>query len=250
MEKKYGNTLTIILVVAIVAIVAVLGFFAYRIYTSNITEKNAKDKVAEFDEKTASNSTTNTTNETGNTNTDTNTSSGNTSLSEVLSGLNTGGESSIYDKSGSSDSEDDGTYYESNGRKYKVIGTISISKIDIKYPIFEECSSETLEIGIAAFYPDEAESAVNQIGNLVLFGHNYKNSKFFSKLDELTSGDIIKIKDTSGTTVSYQVYNTYETTDSDVSYAARDTEGTKEISLSTCSNTSGKRTIVWAREKN
>lgn len=240
MDRKYGNTLTIILIIAIVAIVGILGFFAYRLYTTSVTNKNAHDKVSEFDENTKNNNDNNnsTNNSENNDNND-----GSTSLDDVLKNLENN-DNNIYNNGNNSNGEKKDTFY--NG--YRVIGTISISKINIKYPILEECTSATLKLAIAAYYPEPTAEAVNKVGNLVLWGHNYKNGEFFSDIGKLTTGDKISIKDMSGTTVQYQVYNVYETTDSDVSYASRDTEGRREISLSTCSNQSGKRTIVWASE--
>ena len=41
----------------------------------------------------------------------------------------------------------------------------------------------------------------------------------------------------------------YYTTANDASYMQRDTEGRREISLSTCNNDSTQRLIIWAREK-
>ena len=83
---------------------------------------------------------------------------------------------------------------------------------------------------------------------IVLWGHNYKYGTFFSDIGKLTTGAKIYIKDTSGTKLEYQVYNSYETTDSDMTYATRETNGAREITLSTCSNESGKRIIVYAKQ--
>ncbi len=246
MNKGYGNILTIILIVAIVAIVGVLGFFAYRMYTTSVTNKNAHDKVSEFDENTKNNNKDNdTTQKDENTNnSEDNADDNSASLDDALKNLENGDTNNIYNNGNSSNGEKKDTLY--NG--YKVIGTISIPKINIKYPILEECTSATLKLSIVAYYPEPTAEAVNKVGNLVLWGHNYKNGEFFSDIGKLTTGDKISIKDMSGTTVQYQVYNVYETTDTDVTYASRDTEGRREISLSTCSNQSGKRTIVWASE--
>lgn len=246
MNKGYGNTLTIILIVAIVAIVGVLGFFAYRMYTTSVTNKNAHDKVSEFDENTKNNNQNNNNDSAkkdDENKSEDNTNNGSTSLDDILKNLENN-DNNIYNNGNNTSGEKKDTLY--NG--YKVIGTISIPKINIKYPILEECTSATLKLAIVAYYPEPTAEAVNKVGNLVLWGHNYKNGEFFSDIGKLTTGDKINIKDMSGTTVQYQVYNVYETTDSDITYATRDTEGRKEISLSTCSNQSGKRTIVWASE--
>ena len=49
--------------------------------------------------------------------------------------------------------------------------------------------------------------------------------------------------------LTYEIYNTYYTSQSDATYMQRDTEGRREISLSTCNNDSTQRLIIWAREK-
>lgn len=240
MENKYGNLLTIMLIVAIVIVVAILGFFGYKVYTSEQTNKKSESLVAEFDKNSEDS---NKTDNPDNSNNEEDANQDNdTSLGELLNnfGNNNDNSNSIYQQQGNKDT----TY-----KGYKVIGTISIPSINVEYPILEENTSETLKIAIVAVYPqDDRANAVNKPGNLVLWGHNYKNRTFFSDIGRLTTGAKIYIKDVSGNKLEYQVYNNYETTDSDMTYATRDTKGAKEITLSTCSNESGKRIIVWARE--
>ena len=236
MENKYGNFLSIMLIFAIVIVVAILGFFGYKVYTSNKTKKKAEDVVSQFDKNTnaADNDDTNNSN-----NNSSEKDGNNSSLQDILDNLGNDNSNSIYQQPGNKD-----TYYEG----YKVIGTISIPSIDVEYPILEENTSATLKIAIVAVYPQDPANAVNKPGNLVLWGHNYKNGTFFSDIGKLTTGAKIYIKDTSGTKLEYQVYNSYETTDSDMTYATRETNGSREITLSTCSNESGKRIIVYAKQ--
>ncbi len=234
MENKYGNLLSIMLVLAIVIVVAILGFFGYKVYTSNKTNKKAEDVVSQFDKNTEDNNDTNSSN-----NNSSDTEGNNSSLQDILDNLGNDNSNSIYQQQGNKD-----TYYEG----YKVIGTISIPSIDVEYPILEENTSATLKIAIVAVYPQDPANAVNKPGNLVLWGHNYKNGTFFSDIGKLTTGAKIYIKDTSGTKLEYQVYNSYETTDSDMTYATRETNGAREITLSTCSNEAGKRIIVYAKQ--
>lgn len=234
MENKYGNLLSIMLVLAIVIVVAILGFFGYKVYTGNKTNKKAEDVVSQFDKNTEDNNDTNSSN-----NNSSDTEGNNSSLQDILDNLGNDSGNSIYQQQGNKD-----TYYEG----YKVIGTISIPSIDVEYPILEENTSATLKIAIVAVYPQYPANAVNKPGNLVLWGHNYKNGTFFSDIGKLTTGAKIYIKDTSGTKLEYQVYNSYETTDSDMTYATRETNGAREITLSTCSNEAGKRIIVYAKQ--
>lgn len=236
MENKYGNILSIMLIVAIVIVVAILGFFGYKVYTSEKANKKSENLVAEFD-KNADNSSNNTNNSNKE---EQEGQDDNSSLSDILNNFGNDNANSIYQQQGNKDT----TY-----KGYKVIGTISIPSINVEYPILEENTSETLKVAIVAVYPqDDRINAVNKTGNLVLWGHNYKNGTFFSDIGKLTTGAKVYIKDISGNKLEYQVYNNYETTDSDMTYATRDTKGAKEITLSTCSNEAGKRIIVWARE--
>ena len=91
------------------------------------------------------------------------------------------------------------------------------------------------------------EFGLNKPGNTVIIGHNYRNGLFFSNNKKLQNGDKVYIKDETGTTLTYTIYNKYETTPEDTSYMNRDTGGKAEISLSTCNDDSSKRLIIWAK---
>lgn len=71
---------------------------------------------------------------------------------------------------------------------------------------------------------------------------------FFSNNKKLVVGDKIYITDQTGQKIEYSVYKTYTTGDTDFSYATRDTNGKREISLSTCTTDASKRLVIWARE--
>ena len=92
----------------------------------------------------------------------------------------------------------------------------------------------------------------NQVGNLCIVGHNYKNSKFFGKLQNIKNGDIIQITDLNGQTLDYKVYDTKIVDPSDTSCTSQLTNGNIEITLITCYYENGsahasKRFIVKAR---
>lgn len=103
-----------------------------------------------------------------------------------------------------------------------------------------------METGIAILYGP----GVNKIGNTVLAGHNYRNGTFFSNNKKLAIGDKIYLTDTSGKKVTYTIYKKYQTDANDFSYATRDTNGLREISVSTCTDDSSARLILWAKEGN
>lgn len=80
-----------------------------------------------------------------------------------------------------------------DGTEYFAIGVINISKLGINYPILSTTSEELLKISPSKFWGPNP----NEIGNLCIVGHNYRNSKFFSKIGTLVLGDIVNITDLS-----------------------------------------------------
>lgn len=92
------------------------------------------------------------------------------------------------------------------------------------------------------------ELGINQVGNTVIQGHNYRNGLFFSNLSKLSNGDAIYITDTTGTKIKYEVYSVFTTNENDTSFYRRDTAGLREITLSTCTDDGANRTIVLAKE--
>lgn len=92
------------------------------------------------------------------------------------------------------------------------------------------------------------EFGINQVGNTVILGHNYRNGLFFSNLSKLSNGDSIYITDQTGTQVEYKVYNIFKAESTDASFYRRDTAGLREITLSTCTNDGSLRTIIFAKE--
>ena len=130
-----------------------------------------------------------------------------------------------------------------------LVGTIEIPKTKLKCTILSEVTKRSIEIGVGKIY---TTSGLNQPGTTVIYGHNYRNSLFFSKNKELTNGDKIYILDQTGTKLTYEVYNSFETTSTDTSfYTNTDTQGKAEIVLSTCTDdasTTDKRFIIQARE--
>lgn len=126
----------------------------------------------------------------------------------------------------------------------QIIGTLSIKKINIHYPIISQLDDELLKKSICRFYGPNP----NEAGNLCIAGHNYNNNSFFSKLNKLKIGDSISIEDNSSSVVEYKIYQKYETQFTDISCTSQDTFGKKEITLVTCNNVNGNRIIVKARE--
>jgi len=131
-------------------------------------------------------------------------------------------------------------------KEFTVIGTIQIPDIDLKYPILQENTTKALETSTVLMY---SAQGLNNEGNTVIMGHNYRNGTMFSNLSKLTKGDYIYITDTTGRKVKYEIYSIYEAEENENSYITRKIEGKKEISLVTATNDSKLRTIILAKEK-
>ncbi len=138
-----------------------------------------------------------------------------------------------------------GKYEAPNGKTYNKVGEINIPSINVNYPILSETSDALLKVSVCKFWGGEP----NEVGNLCIAGHNYRNKKFFSKVINLKEGDIIEIKDLKERTLQYEVYTTYTVDPNDVSCTSQITNGEKRVTLITCTNDSKQRVIVQAREK-
>ena len=139
-------------------------------------------------------------------------------------------------------------YTASNGETYSIIGILDIPSLNIKYGILSTSSTALLKISLNRYwgaYP-------NEVGNMVVVGHNYKNNKFFSNLSKINIDDIVKITDNSGQTLDYVVYDTDVIDPYDNTCTSQLTDGRKEITLITCYYENGnihatKRFVVKAR---
>lgn len=127
---------------------------------------------------------------------------------------------------------------------YNVVGIIKIPKIELEYPILEKTNIESLKISITKFWGN----SLNEVGNLTLAGHNNLNGTMFGKIKKLENGDIIEITDTQNITLKYEVFKKYVIDPNDISCIQSEEEGTREITLITCTNGRSNRLIVKARE--
>ena len=130
----------------------------------------------------------------------------------------------------------------SNGEEYSKVAEINIPKINVKYAVLSETSDALLKISPCKFWGPNP----NEVGNFCIVGHNYRNSRFFSKVPKLEVGDIIELTDLSGRKLSYEVYDKYTVDPTDVSCTTQLTNGKKEVTLITCTNDSKQRVIVKA----
>ena len=138
----------------------------------------------------------------------------------------------------------------SNGYQYRTIATIQIPKINLTYPVIDGLTDSTaeteelLKISPTKFWGPNP----NEVGNFCIVGHNYRNTRFFSKVPTLDTGDIVQITDLSGKMIQYKVYNKYQVDPTDVSCTTQLTNGKREITLITCTNYGTQRLIVKAQE--
>lgn len=130
-------------------------------------------------------------------------------------------------------------------KNYPTVGNISIPKTKVSYPILLDTSAQALEIAVGVTYPSSPE--INQPGNVVIIGHNYRNGKLFSNNKKLVVGDTIQIKGLDNKTLNYTIYEIFETTPTDTAYMTRNTDGRIEISLSTCTDDGNNRLVILAR---
>lgn len=222
-ESKYSKLLTVALIVGIAIIVGVLAFFGFQLVRNYYINKNAEEAVERFEGEITNNNTTEEENTTTNT------------VAPTL------GIENILIDNNSSETDTNTKMY----KGFPMVGTIEIPAINLKYPILEEASKSAIEVAVAVYYGP----GLNEIGNTTIVGHNYRNGTFFSNNKKLVEGDKVYITDNSGTKVTYVIYKTYTTAPEDSEYLDRDTQGKREISLTTCTDDAKSRLIIWAREQ-
>ena len=234
-ESKYSNVLTMVLVVLVVIILGIAGYFMYSIHETKTKNESAQTAMADFEQATKTvrkKVKDNQENETEQ----------NTVEEEIVKPNMSAYESEQETESQEQEStEPEKIMYEG----YEVKGTINIPKTNCNYPVLAEVTKHSLEVAVAILYGP----GLNEPGNTVIVGHNYRNGLFFSNNSKLAIGDKVTIK-SSNETVDYIIYKMYYTTPDDASYMKRDVEeGVREISLSTCNNDSSQRLIIWAKEE-
>ncbi len=228
-KGKYDILLTIFLIIILIALLVTLGPYLFNEVKSEIAVRQA---LNDFDEKTSHSD-----NTIDGENTDNYDEADEVkgTLEDVLNELNSEVETSETNPSSKND-------ISAEIINYDAVGKIEIPKTNINYPIYGQIAKATLEAGVAIAYGP----GLNQIGNTVIYGHNFRNGKFFSNNKKIKSGDNIYITDNNGNKVTYKVYSVYKTTPTDASYMIRETDGKREISLQTCTDDNSARIIIWA----
>ena len=218
-KSKYSNFLTVILIIVIIAILGLAGYGVYRVIKGNNNKAIEAKTYEEFEE--------------------------NANKTEDKDDVELDYDiKEVKDKTGEGSGTSVKKTYNKDG--FIVIGYISIPKINISnMEILDKETPAALESSVALRYKNN--SGLNEPGNVVIAGHNYRNGKFFSNLKKVSIGDTIKVKDASLRELTYTVYSVFETTPEDTSFYNKNTNGATEITLSTCTDDSSARTIVCAR---
>lgn len=137
-----------------------------------------------------------------------------------------------------------GKFTDSKGNTYSILGVINIPKINSKYPIIAETSNVLLKVSVCKFWG----SNPNEVGNLCLVGHNYRDSRFFGKVPTLVVGDVVEITDLEGKTLKYSVYDIFTVYPTDTKCTSQLTQGKKEVTLITCTDNGKQRVVVKCTE--
>ena len=165
--------------------------------------------------------------------------------------MNTDNENSIEEQSKSVEeiivtpTEEEAKQSKDSIDNYKTIGILKIPSLNIEYPIISETTNAALKISVTKYWGPNP----NEVGNLVILGHNYKSSYMLSKLPNIKIGDIIKITDKKGKTIDYKVYETKKIDPYDSSCTSQKTDGKKEVTVITCVDNGKNRFYAKAREK-
>lgn len=132
---------------------------------------------------------------------------------------------------------------------YDTFGELRIPAINLNQKVISSVTADAIEISSAYLYSTDG---FNRPGNTVIIGHNYKNGELFSNVTKLKIGDKIYLKTNGQDEIEYTIYKIFETSSSDASFYNRDTQGKREITLSTCTDdveVTDNRLIILGKEE-
>ena len=161
--SKYSKFLTVILIIVVIGVFGLLGYLGIDVYKKFANKKEVAQVLDEYD---------NTLNTSSGTTTGTNS---NVEMPDVIAEpSNTIG--------GATGTQSTQVKY----KGYNVEGKIEIPAIDLEYPILEKTTPTSIEAAVAIMY---SANGLNQPGNTVIAGHNYRNGDFFGNNDKLKLRD-------------------------------------------------------------
>lgn len=127
---------------------------------------------------------------------------------------------------------------------FATVGKIEIPQTGVDTPILNQVTVKGMENAPCLLY---ATGELNQNGNNLIVGHNYRNGTIFSDNKNLKLGDKIYVTTLDGQKIEYTIYEKFVTTAEDVSYIKRDTNHKPEITLSCCTDDDEYRIIILAK---
>ena len=233
--KKKKKMYKLNFVISIILIVVLFSFYAYAEYDRNKNEDISQDILASMQNENEEDKTT-------------------INVEDDVWVIALDGKESTIDAYNAAVAEQEskkgknkkltGTYTAPNGKTYNTVGTVDIPTLDVSYPILSETTDDLLKVSVCKFWG----SNPNEVGNLCIAGHNYRNNRFFSKVPNLKTGDIIEITDLNNKKFKYSIYDNYTVDPRDVSCTSQLTNGKKIVTLITCTNDSKQRVVVKAKE--
>lgn len=224
--SKFNTFLNIVLVIVVLLIIVTIGFLGYDYFFRKYKNvADAEEEIEEIDRYIADNN--NLVVEVG--------------AEEVEESNTTKNTNTTKKYNSNANNANYGLSY----RGYGVLGKIELPKVGLRYPVLETMTdAKSIDVSVAMQYG----VGLNNVGNTVIIGHNYRNGTFFGSNKKLVEGDKVYITDLSGNRVEYTIYSKYITPQEDYSYAQRDTSGKREITLVTCHSNNKYRLILCARE--
>ena len=223
-EKKYNKVLTVILIIVVIAIFIVLGFWGFDLYQKYYINSSANQALDEFDNRIIIRN--------------------KIKNEEVIENVELQIDVNQIQETDPSSNGNKKNLAKQTYKGFTVVGKIEIPATKVNYPILDRASEDSMKVSVGVLYG----AGINQVGNTVIAGHNYRNGTFFSNNKNLKLGDVIYITDLDGNRIKYTIYNIYVTASNDFDYATRDTAGKREITITTCTDDVNSRLVIWAKE--
>ena len=131
-------------------------------------------------------------------------------------------------------------------KNYTVEGKIEMPVVGLNYPVLNTMTdAHAIDVAVAVQWG----AGLNKIGNTVIVGHNYRSGLLFGSNKKMNKGDSVYITDIeTGSRIRYEIYDKFDTKESDTSFYNRETNGKREISLVTCRQNNDYRLVLLARE--
>lgn len=130
------------------------------------------------------------------------------------------------------------------------IGILNISKIKIKYSVWDEATKVSLRYG-PGHYGDSVMPG--EVGNATILGHNYRDGSMFHKLGQLKKGDKVVFTGKDGKEKVFYVEESKIVKAADLmKYTTGDITDKRQLTLVTCTYEYGRkgwRRVVICRMK-